>query len=92
MIYVALLTIIDADKNTLHRPAHLAYINRLFKEGKVVMAGPFADGLGGMVVYSTDSEEEARLLAERDPVVAEGARTLELRAWKPLDFPLPDTP
>jgi uncharacterized protein YciI len=91
MIYVAMLTIVDADKNAKHRPAHLAYINRLFKEGKVVMAGPFADGRGGMVLYRTESEEEARRLAEQDPEVAEGARTLELREWKPLDFPLADT-
>ncbi|OUM90802.1 MAG: hypothetical protein BAA01_07440 [Bacillus thermozeamaize] len=88
MYYVALLTIIDADLNAKVRPAHLEYVNRLYKENKVLMAGPFTDGKGGMVIYRADSFEEAKRLAEADPVVAEGARTLELREWNPLQFPL----
>jgi hypothetical protein len=88
MHYVALLKIIDFELNAKIRPAHLEYIDKLFKEEKVVMAGPFADGQGGMIIYRTDSWEEAKQLAEADPVVAQGARTLDLREWKPLDFPL----
>jgi hypothetical protein len=88
MHYVAILTIVDAELNAKVRPAHLEYINRLYKENKVVMAGPFTDGKGGMVIYRAESPEEARRLAEADPVVAEGARTLELREWNPLQFPL----
>ncbi len=88
MYFVALLTIIDADLNAKLRPAHLEYIDKLYKENKVVMAGPFTDGKGGMVIYRTDSFEEAKRLAEADPVVVQGARTLELREWNPLPFPL----
>ncbi|SDN51444.1 hypothetical protein SAMN04487897_10327 [Paenibacillus sp. yr247] len=91
MIYVAQLPIVDTEKSSRLEPVHLAYINRLYREGKVVMAGPFADGLSGMVLYRAESEEEARRLAEHDPFVLEGARTLELRAWQPLDFPLPES-
>jgi uncharacterized protein YciI len=40
------------------------------------------------VIYRADSLEEAKRLAEADPVVAQGARTLELREWSPLQFPL----
>lgn len=88
MVYVALLPIIDQEKNAELRPAHLEYINELYKQGKVVMAGPFTDKKGGMVMYKTDTPEEARLLAEADPVVVGGARTLELREWNPLELPL----
>lgn len=88
MHYVALLTIVDAELNAKVRPAHLDYLDKLYKEHKVVMAGPFADKKGGMVIYRADSPEEAKALAEADPVVAEGARTLELREWNPLQFPL----
>lgn len=88
MLYVAMLTIIDADLNAKARPAHLDYLDKLYKENKVVMAGPFADKKGGMVIYRADSPEEAKALAETDPVVAEGARTLELREWNALQFPL----
>lgn len=88
MLYVALLTIIDEEINTKIRPAHLKYIDELFKLGKVVMAGPFTDKEGGMVIYRADSYEEAKKLAKEDPVVIEKARTLELREWNPLSFPL----
>lgn len=88
MHYVALLTIIDPELNAKVRPAHLDYLDKLYKQNKVVMAGPFADKKGGMVIYRADSAEEARALAEADPVIAEGARTLELREWPILQFPL----
>lgn len=88
MLYAALLTIIDEEMNTKVRPAHLQYIDGLFKQGKVVMAGPFTDQKGGMVIYEADSFEEAKKLAVEDPVVIEKARTLELREWNPLSFPL----
>lgn len=88
MLYVAILTIVDQELNTKFRPAHLSYLNDLYKQGKVVMAGPFTDKRGGMVIYKAESPEDARLLAEADPVVKEGARTLELREWSPLEFPL----
>jgi uncharacterized protein len=88
MLYVAMLTIVDEEINTRVRPSHLVYINDLFKQDKVVMAGPFTDKKGGMVIYRAESFEEAQKLAEEDPVIVEKARTLELREWKDLDFPL----
>ncbi|MFY0543185.1 YciI family protein [Brevibacillus sp. H7] len=88
MLYVAMLPIIDQELNARFRPAHLEYLNKLFLEGKVVMAGPFTDKQGGMVIYKADSLEEAKQLAEADPAVAEGARTLQLREWSPLSLPL----
>jgi uncharacterized protein len=88
MLYVATLTIVDAEKNAKVRPAHLVYINDLYKQDKVVMAGPFTDKKGGMVIYRAESYEEARKLAEVDPVIVEKARTLELREWNDLQFPL----
>lgn len=87
-MYVAILTIVDPELNAKLRPAHLEYINQLYLQDKVVMAGPFADQRGGMVIFRTDSPEEAKQMAEADPVVRGGARTLELREWKPLSFPL----
>jgi len=88
MLYVAWLSIIDPALNQQIRPAHLAYLNELYKKGQVVMAGPFPDGSGGLVIYRANSEDEARKLAEQDPVVAQKARTLTLKTWSPLDFPL----
>lgn len=88
MKYVALLTIIDQEKNKVYRPAHLDYVNRLYKEGKVFAIGPFTDGKGGMVIYETDTYEKAVVLAEQDPVVVEGARTVVVREWNALQLPM----
>lgn len=84
MKYVAILTIVDPAGNTRTRPAHLAYVDMLRREGKVIWAGPFADGEGGMVIYEADTLAEAKRLASDDPVIKEGVRTLELREWNPL--------
>lgn len=88
MLYIAMLPIIDQELNTKVRPAHLDYIDKLHQEGKVLMAGPFTDKQGGMVIYKAGSFEEAKVLAEADPAVTEGARTLDLREWSPLELPL----
>ncbi|WP_324669688.1 YciI family protein [Geochorda subterranea] len=83
---VALLWIVDPEANRRLRPAHLEYIGRLHREGKVVMAGPFGDGSGGMVVYRVDSVDEARRLVLDDPVVSGGARRFSLLPWTPLEL------
>lgn len=88
MKYLAMLTIVDQELNQKTRPAHLKYASDLFEQGKVFAAGPFPDGLGGLVIYDCESDEEAKRLANADPAVTSGARTVEVRAWKTLDFPI----
>lgn len=88
MMYHAELTIIDSEKNTESRPAHLKYISDLYEAGKVFRAGPFLDKKGGLVIYDCETEEEALRLANDDPAVTSGARTVKVRAWQPLDFPI----
>ncbi|MCL6454487.1 MAG: YciI family protein [Alicyclobacillus sp.] len=90
MKYLALLTIVDAEKNRAVRPAHLQYVSDLYKQGKVFAAGPCVDGKGGLVIYECDSDEEGIRLANEDPIVTSGARTVEVRAWQTLDLPLPE--
>lgn len=88
MYYLAVLTIVDAARNQQERPAHLRYISDLYEQGYVQEAGPFADGSGGLVIYQNVDENTARRLAEADPAVTSGARTLRLIPWKVLDLPL----
>jgi len=88
MKYLALLTIVDPEKNQEVRPAHLKYASDLYKQGKVSGAGPFVDGKGGLIIYECESDAEANQLANADPIVTSGARTVEVRAWKTLDLPL----
>ncbi|QSO46884.1 YciI family protein [Alicyclobacillus mengziensis] len=88
MKYLAMLTIVDPEKNQESRPAHLKYASDLYLQGKVFAAGPFPDGKGGLVIYDCESDEEATRLANADPAVTSGARTVEVRAWRTLDLPV----
>lgn len=72
----------DMEARTRVRPQHLDYLNGLYAEGKVVLAGPLAEGGGAIVVYDVADEAEAQRLVEGDPYTAEGvAGDLRLREW-----------
>ena len=68
-------------------PDHLAYQAEQERAGKLAFAGPTSDETGemmegmGLIVYRAPSFEEARALAEADPMHACGARTFTLRRW-----------
>lgn len=79
--YAAILDMKDLSKNQTFRPHHLEYLDQLKAQGKVYLKGPFKDGSGGMVIYVADSLEEAQQLAQNDPYVVEGVRSLDLREW-----------
>jgi uncharacterized protein YciI len=62
---------------------HLAYMDELHKQGKLVAAGPFGDKseYRGVVIYRVGSVEEARQLAAGDPAVKAGRLTIDARPW-----------
>ena len=62
---------------------HMANINRLAKEGKLVLAGPFLDGgdLKGIFIFNVETLEEAKALTESDPAVQAGRLVMELHPW-----------
>ncbi len=75
----------DLLKSTL--PAHLDYQKALEAKGTLVLAGPLSNETGeemegaGLMVYRAPSFEEARSLAEADPMHKAGARVFTLRRW-----------
>jgi uncharacterized protein YciI len=68
-------------------PAHLEYQAGLEKAGKLAFAGPMSDETGdlmqgvGLIIYRANSLEEARILADADPMHQSGARTYVMRRW-----------
>lgn len=46
---------------------HARFMDSLFEDGKVILAGPFADGSGSMVILKAESEEVARATFQDDP-------------------------
>jgi uncharacterized protein YciI len=61
---------------------HMANINRLAQEGKLISAGPF-DGGGGIFILNTTSVEEARSWLDTDPGVQAKRWNIEIFAYTP---------
>jgi uncharacterized protein YciI len=66
---------------------HLAYVRQLEDRHVLFAAGPLMTDDGqflegdGLLVYRAASVEQARELADADPMHASGARTYRLRPW-----------
>jgi uncharacterized protein YciI len=62
---------------------HLAYMDELHKQGKLVAAGPFADNsdFRGIVIYRVRDIEEAKQLAAGDLAVKAGRLRIDARPW-----------
>lgn len=61
---------------------HLANINRLAKEGKLIVAGPFEGG-GGIFVLNTTSTEEATRWLSTDPGIQANRWDVEILPYTP---------
>ncbi len=69
------------------RQAHLENLRPLAQLGKVVLAGPFTDGSGSLIVLDMDSEAQALAFAQSDPYVTQGVfESIEVRPFRKV-FP-----
>jgi uncharacterized protein YciI len=59
---------------------HMEYWQQLLHDGRVVVYGPVADpeGVWGMGVLRAESQQEAILVGQNDPVVALGVCTFDV--------------
>ena len=65
------------------RPAHRKYLIGLYDAGKLAIAGPFGDDSGAVIVYETDTQEQAEGLLKADPFHANGIFVRwTLKPWK----------
>ena len=64
---------------------HLAHLNAMYVAGKLVLAGPFDEqkdpALRGLCLYRVASADEARKLAEDDPMVKARRLEVDVLAW-----------
>jgi len=79
--FAALLMMKDLEKNTQFRQQHVEFLVKNENEGHIFARGRFAGSNGGMVIYMAESLEDAVKIAESDPYVTSGARTLEVYEW-----------
>lgn len=76
-----------ADEPLIRR--HVAWLRGLEAAGRLVSAGPLSTAAGtpadhpaGLVVLLADDAADALQVAEGDPFVRAGVRTVEIRAWE----------
>ena len=60
------------EKRKLYRQAHLDRMYPLDKAGKVLLAGPFTDKAGSLIVLDMPSFEEVQTFLKDDPYVTQG--------------------
>ena len=65
---------------------HGRYMLDLYKRGVMRMAGRFADGSGGAMLFGADDDASAQAIVAADPAVVAEAFTYELRQWAFVDW------
>jgi uncharacterized protein YciI len=63
--------------------AHLANITRLYKAGKIKVAGPFGDdgNWRGIFIFDCATREETESLLKSDPMISAGRLNYEIHPW-----------
>lgn len=86
--FVAISTpIAEPERVKATLPDHLEYQARLEAEGSLFLAGPLSDETGdlmegvGQIIYRAHTLEDARKLADADPMHARNVRAYVLRRW-----------
>lgn len=80
--FLVLTTFSSAEKRMAHRAEHRVYLKRLVDAGSLLMAGPFVDETGGLIVFEAADEAEVQELMANDPFSINGVfATTEVRPW-----------
>lgn len=59
-------------KRKIHRSAHLANLEPLERQGRVILAGPLTDKTGSLLVLEFEDQNEAEQFAHNDPYTVHG--------------------
>lgn len=62
---------------------HMANMDKLAKEGKLAIAGPFLDDtdLRGICIFTADNAEDVAKWVETDPAIIAGRLIYEIHPW-----------
>ena len=79
-------------KRKIHRAAHLANLESLNFVGRVILAGPFTDQSGSLIVIEADCLEEAQRIVQEDPYTIHGIfQRVEVHSFEQVLPPPPNS-
>ncbi len=61
---------------------HLAYVQRLYDRGQLLLGGAATDGALGVLIYRVDTAAEAEQIFNDDPAVRAGIGDAELHPFR----------
>jgi len=73
----------DPEESKKMMKGHLANIQRLHDEGKIILAGPYLSktDLRGYFLFDTDSVDAAKAWCDTDPAISAGVFRVDLHPW-----------
>jgi hypothetical protein len=74
----------DSPQRLAARPAHRQRLAELHASGALVMAGPFADDSGALLVFAGDRSSVDAIVAADPYYSVDGVRVVGLREWLPV--------
>jgi uncharacterized protein YciI len=84
-MFIVELSFTDEPGRLEARVAHRELLARLHRDGMVVMAGPFADGDGALLVFDVADEAELTRVLDADPYYAHPAvHVVRRQEWSPM--------
>jgi uncharacterized protein len=84
-MYVVELDFDDDPRRLQARPAHRERLQALSSQGILVLAGPWADDRGALLVFDLPSEAALHEAMEQDPYYGTpGVTVRRIREWKPI--------
>jgi len=84
-VFIVELAFTDEPGRLEARASHRELVARLHGEGKIVLAGPFADETGALLLFNVDDETELDAILAADPYYRHPAVHISRRQhWTPL--------
>ncbi len=85
MLFVVELTFGTHPDRMEARPAHRQRLQELHEKRNVLMAGPWADDSGALLIFDVENENRLKTLMDEDPYFqTPGVSVKAVRAWTPI--------
>jgi uncharacterized protein len=83
-VFVLELSFNDDPRRLAARPMHRARLAQLHAEGRLLIAGPWQDDSGALLIFRTDQQGMNEIMAADPYYKIPGVTVASLRQWQPI--------